>query len=81
MLDSYGKLTDIGSWYLGGNATGVVPNDTIVKPDRIIPSSPTPTYTVPALVTGDSDSLGATTRSLPLLLASLWQFIAVLVII
>jgi hypothetical protein len=26
MLDSNGKLTDIGSWYLGGSATGVVPN-------------------------------------------------------
>ena len=25
MLDQNGKLTDIGSWYLGGSATGVVP--------------------------------------------------------
>jgi hypothetical protein len=25
MLDGYGRLTDIGSWYLGGAATGVVP--------------------------------------------------------
>lgn len=25
MLDQNGKLTDIGSWYLGGFATGVVP--------------------------------------------------------
>lgn len=25
MLDGYGKLTDIGSWYLGGAATGVIP--------------------------------------------------------
>ena len=25
MLNQDGKLTDIGSWYLGGSATGVVP--------------------------------------------------------
>jgi hypothetical protein len=25
MLDGYGKLTDIGSWYMGGAATGVIP--------------------------------------------------------
>jgi hypothetical protein len=30
MLDPYGNLTDIGSWYLGGNATGkaAMPDDT-----------------------------------------------------
>lgn len=30
MLDPWGNLTDIGSWYLGGNATGkpAMPNDT-----------------------------------------------------
>jgi len=30
MLDMYGNLTDIGSWYLGGNATGhdPFPSDT-----------------------------------------------------
>jgi hypothetical protein len=29
MLDPYGNLTDIGSWYLGGNATGkaAIPDD------------------------------------------------------
>ena len=29
LLDPYGKLTDIGSWYLGGNATGreAMPSD------------------------------------------------------
>jgi hypothetical protein len=27
MLNSKGKLTDIGAWYLGEKATGVVPND------------------------------------------------------
>ena len=26
MLDSYGRLTDIGSWYLGGGVTGNVPS-------------------------------------------------------
>ena len=26
MLDQNGKLTDIGSWYLGGSATGNVPS-------------------------------------------------------
>jgi hypothetical protein len=25
MLDGNGRLTDIGSWYLGGAATGVIP--------------------------------------------------------
>jgi len=25
MLDSKGQLTDIGSWYLGGDATGNIP--------------------------------------------------------
>ncbi|KAF2101962.1 hypothetical protein NA57DRAFT_73401 [Rhizodiscina lignyota] len=28
MLDQDGDLTDIGSWYLGGNATGNIPNGT-----------------------------------------------------
>jgi hypothetical protein len=28
MLDENGKLTDIGSWYLGGAATGNVPEAT-----------------------------------------------------
>jgi hypothetical protein len=27
MLSNTGKLTDIGSWYLGGSATGVSPTD------------------------------------------------------
>ena len=26
MLDPYNRLTDIGSWYLGGNATGNLPS-------------------------------------------------------
>lgn len=28
MLSDGGQLTDIGSWYLGGAATGVLPTDT-----------------------------------------------------
>lgn len=62
MLNSYGDLTDIGSWYLGGNSTGVIPKDTIVKPNRTATASSTPTYTVPALVTEDTDSLGVMIR-------------------
>lgn len=41
MLDPYGDLTDIGSWYLGGNATGAeaVPTDkpgdgTVCTPEK-----------------------------------------------
>ena len=32
MLTSDGKLTDIGSWYLGGGATGNIPNGGATKP-------------------------------------------------
>jgi hypothetical protein len=62
MLNSYGKLTDIGSWYLGSNATGVLPGDNIVKPNRTAVGSSTPTYIVPALVTEDDNSLGLMIR-------------------
>jgi hypothetical protein len=31
MLTQDGKLTDIGSWYLGGNATGAVPKGAAEK--------------------------------------------------
>ncbi|KAF3762090.1 hypothetical protein M406DRAFT_323427 [Cryphonectria parasitica EP155] len=50
MLNSYGNLTDIGSWYLGGNATGVKPDNVTVASNTTM-TAPTPTYTVPALVT------------------------------
>lgn len=50
MLDSWGNLTDIGSWYLGGNATGVIPSNVTVTPVK--PTGPTaPTYTLPPLAT------------------------------
>ena len=29
MLDAKGRLTDIGSWYLGGKETGVVPTSSL----------------------------------------------------
>ncbi len=48
MLTSNGSLTDIGSWYLGGNATGNIP--TTVKP-VFNTSTPAPTYTMPPLAT------------------------------
>lgn len=33
MLNDDGELTDVGSWYLGGNATGVQPDgNTATKP-------------------------------------------------
>ncbi|ROV86768.1 hypothetical protein VMCG_10884 [Cytospora schulzeri] len=51
MLNSYGKLTDIGGWYLGGNATGVKPDNVTVKPNNTMAGPATPTYTLPALVT------------------------------
>lgn len=51
-LNSYGKLTDIGSWYLGGNATGVKPDNVTVEPTHPgATGAMTPTYTVPPLVT------------------------------
>lgn len=68
MLNSYGQLTDIGSWYLGGDATGVIPGDNVVKPNATAAKPSTPTYVVPALVTEDSDSLGLMNRpSIPYL--------------
>ncbi|KUI61891.1 Alkali-sensitive linkage protein 1 [Cytospora mali] len=48
MLNSFGNLTDIGSWYLGGNATGVKPDNVTVTPTHTVAPS-TATYTVPAL--------------------------------
>jgi len=32
MLNEKGQLTDIGSWYLGGPATGIIPNDGVAGP-------------------------------------------------
>lgn len=49
MLNSYGELTDIGSWYLGFNATGVKPDNVTVTPNHT--AAATPTYTVPPLAT------------------------------
>lgn len=51
MLNSYGKLTDIGGWYLEGNATGVKPDNITVTPNHTTAGPATPTYTLPALVT------------------------------
>jgi hypothetical protein len=62
MLNSFGQLTDIGSWYLGGDATGVIPGDNVVKPNVTAAKPSTPTYVVPSLVTEDSDSLGVVNR-------------------
>ena len=50
MLNSYGVLTDIGGWYLEGNATGVKPDNITVKPNHTATATPSATYTVPALV-------------------------------
>lgn len=61
MLNSYGNLTDIGSWYLGGNATGVQPDNVTVTPTHTA-TIPTATYTVPALATQMS---GADSVSVP----------------
>ncbi|KAF4421782.1 Interferon-induced GTP-binding Mx2 [Fusarium acutatum] len=47
MLNSYGQLTDIGSWYLGGNATGVIPGDNVVKPNVTAAKPSTPTLMMP----------------------------------
>lgn len=35
MLDSKGQLTDIGSWYLGGNSTGNIPSSTGAAPKNL----------------------------------------------
>jgi len=35
MLDSNGRLTDIGSWYLGGKATGNIPSSTSAAPREL----------------------------------------------
>ncbi|CAK7225896.1 hypothetical protein SCUCBS95973_006017 [Sporothrix curviconia] len=51
MLDSWGNLTDIGSWYLGGNATGIIPTNTSVTPAVVVPTGGTATYTLPPLAT------------------------------
>jgi len=42
MLDPYGKLTDIGSWYLGGSATGRVamPTDVDAEESVCAPENP-----------------------------------------
>jgi hypothetical protein len=37
MLDGSGRLTDIGSWYLGGAATNVVPNTTSGAVKLLVP--------------------------------------------
>lgn len=50
MLDSWGNLTDIGSWYLGGNATGVLPSNVTVTPVKPTGTA-APTYTLPPLAT------------------------------
>lgn len=52
MLNSYGNLTDIGSWYLGGNATGIKPdNVTVTSSQTTTTTTSTSTYTVPPLAT------------------------------
>jgi hypothetical protein len=79
MLDSYGQLTDIGSWYLGGNATGNIPRDTAVKPNHTAPLSPTALYTVPALVTEDADSRGLVIRPWLYSIAFVAQILAICV--
>lgn len=57
MLNSYGKLTDIGSWYLGGNATGVKPDNVTVTPTYATSTSTsTATYTLPPLATDSSSA-------------------------
>ena len=50
MLTSNGSLTDIGAWYLGEQGMGNIP-DSGVKAKTTTKAAPTPTYTMPALVT------------------------------
>ncbi|RKU47256.1 hypothetical protein DL546_008907 [Coniochaeta pulveracea] len=74
MLNSYGNLTDIGGWYLDGNATGVKPDNITVTPTHTIPTaSSTATYTVPALATHYSaaDSLSSPWFAGPVLMISM----------
>lgn len=52
MLNSHGKLTDIGGWYLYGNGTGVKPDNITVKATVQTNTKPhSATYTVPSLAT------------------------------
>ncbi|KAI1037783.1 hypothetical protein LB503_009430 [Fusarium chuoi] len=81
MLNSNGQLTDIGSWYLGGDATGVVPGDNVVKPNVTASKPSTPTYVVPALVTEDSDSQALMIQPLISYLGLLGPLIASYIII
>lgn len=68
-LNSYGKLTDIGSWYLGFNATGVKPDNVTVTPTHASTNqTAAPTYTVPALATELSGAKSLALPSLPVLL-------------
>lgn len=76
MLNSNGQLTDIGSWYLGGDATGVVPGDNVVKPNVTASKPSTPTYVVPALVTEDSDSQALIIRPFISYFGLLWPLFA-----
>ncbi|KAG4261955.1 hypothetical protein FPRO04_13985 [Fusarium proliferatum] len=76
MLNSNGQLTDIGSWYLGGDATGVVPGDNVVKPNVTASKPSTPTYVVPALVTEDSDSQAIIIRPFISYFGLLWPLFA-----
>ncbi|KAF5699701.1 interferon-induced GTP-binding Mx2 [Fusarium mundagurra] len=55
MLNSFGQLTDIGSWYLGGDATGVIPGDNVVKPNVTAAKPSTPTLALLAII-GDKGS-------------------------
>ncbi|KAF4119263.1 Glycosyl hydrolase catalytic core [Geosmithia morbida] len=72
MLDSHGKLTDIGGWYLKGNSTGVKPdNVTVTKTHATTAAGHTPTYAVPPLATKTSWAVSASVPNLLALLLGL----------
>lgn len=51
MLTSNGTLTDIGSWYLGENGTGAIPDEGSGTLPTTTTAKPSATYTMPALAT------------------------------
>lgn len=59
-LNSAGQLTDIGSWYLGGNATSVIPD--AAQKSNASTTKATSTYIMPALVTQRSHAVPAARR-------------------
>lgn len=65
MLNSYGNVTDIGSWYLGDNATGVEPDNVTVKATHTTATTgSTATYTMPSLATQLSGAMSVSSPSI-----------------